>query len=643
MSASPYRFAVVTHLPSIQQIMRRFMGNPDVTLDFFSFSYQHPVAAARQLLDQGYEVILYYSSLGPSILSELGHSIIIIQKTDVDIIKALVAARKVSRNITLTVSKDENVDVAFLENLLDIHITSIPYDSLGTLSEGLYAALARGLDVLVGGGLSSDLATQHSLPFVRVEPNLHSISLAIAQAKAMAEAQRVERESLDQLVAVLRLFREGVLCINEHGKTVFSNVKALELLRINPEARGDDRFRSLHQSLLISDVLADGEPREDVIVSVRGQQLLVTTLPISVPSGLQGAVAFISDVNAIQNMAGQIRESQHRAGFVAHFHVEDIQGETPDMIRLKRMARLYAPHGASVWIHGETGTGKELLAQSLHNASPRARYPFVAINCAALPESLLESELFGYAEGAFTGAKRGGKPGVFEMAHKGTLFLDEVGDMGLDTQSKLLRILETKELVRVGGNRVIPVDIRVLSASHKPLADLVREKSFRPDLFYRLAALRLRVPPLRQRLQDLPLLLGELLRRYGRSLKDLTPAMLDALRAYPWPGNIRELLAFMESYLIVSAGQAADQSLFLELFRSWCSGEDACGAASCVGGPVSSESGLEEDLKDQLNRARLDIARRMLDRCGGNRRLAASRLGISYNTLWRILENGAPE
>jgi propionate catabolism operon transcriptional regulator len=327
---------------------------------------------------------------------------------------------------------------------------------------------------------------------------------------------------------------------------------------------------------------------------------------------------------------------------MAHFHVEDIQGETPDMIRLKRMARLYAPHGASVWIHGETGTGKELLPQSLHNASPRARYPFVAINCAALPESLLESELFGYAEGAFTGAKRGGKPGVFEMAHKGTLFLDEVGtwaghpvqapahpgDQGIGAGGR--------QPGHSGGH---PGAQRLAQAPGGPGAG----EEFQADLFYRLAALRLRVPPLRQRLQDLPLLLGELLRRYGRSLKDLTPAMLDALRAYPWPGNIRELLAFMESYLIVSAGQAADQSLFLELFRSWCSGEDACGAASCVGGPVSSESGLEEDLKDQLNRARLDIARRMLARCGGNRRLAASRLGISYNTLWRILENGAPE
>ena len=638
----PSRFAVVTHMPNIRQTMDPFTGDPDYTLDFFPISYTKPLLAARQLLDEGYEVILYYSSLGPSILKDIGHSVVIIPKTDLDIIKPLRRASEFSRDIALTVHRDDDIDVRFIEELLDIRIHAIVFDSLETLSQGLQSCVAQGRHVLVGGGLSYEMAKQYNIRFFRIEPNMHCISLAMAQAKAMAKAKREERESRDQLVAVLRLFREGVLCVNQAGKTIFSNSRAAELLKTPRRQRDADNFSQHHKALMIDDVLADGEPRENVIVNVQGEELVVTTLPISLHAWLQGAVAFISDVNSIHNIAGQLREIQRQAGFVARYHVEDIKGATPEMHRLKKMAGLYAPHSTAVWIHGETGTGKELLAQSMHNASPRSGHPFVAVNCAALPESLLESELFGYAEGAFTGAKRGGKPGVFEMAHKGTLFLDEVGDMGPGAQSRLLRVLETRELVRVGGDRVVPVDIRVLSASHKPLMDLVREGVFRQDLFYRLAVLRLHLPPLRQRVADIPLLLERLMQRYGKSVRDLTPAMLRAMGEYAWPGNIRELHAFVESYLILLGAQAADQALFLELLGSW-TGDEA--AAAGEPGPAAPDAPAapagSADLKAQLGRARQEIAQRMLRECRGNRRLAASRLGISYNTLWRILDAGA--
>lgn len=630
----PYRFAVVTHIPNMAQIMRYFTDDPDFTLEFFPFSYHNPLLAAQQLLERGYEVILYYSSLGPSILNELGRSIILIHKTNIDIIKALMEAKKIGSRIALTLNRDDNFDTTFVEKLLGIQIMEIRFDSLASLSDGLRDAIADGMDVLVGGGMSASMAKEHGIPFIRIEPNLPSISLAIAQAKAMAHAQREDRDRLDKLVAVLKLFREGVLCVNEQGATVFSNTKAAELLRVSQCDRNGPDFSRYHKALMISDVLTDGEPREDYIVKIHGEQFVVTTLPISVHSGLQGAVAFISNIDDIHNMASQLRKSQRTAGFVAHFRLEDMRGGSPVMLRLKRMARLYAPHDVAILIHGETGSGKELLAQSLHNASPRARHPFVAVNCAALPESLLESELFGYAEGAFTGARRGGKPGVFEMAHKGTLFLDEIGDMGLETQLRLLRILETKELVRVGGDRVIPVDIRIISASHKPLQQLVQENRFRRDLFYRLAALRLHIPPLRERLSDIPLLLEDLLKRYGKSINNLTPTMLKAIREYSWPGNIRELQSFMESYLILLGSQSTDEALFLELLASW-----SCDHEGVVEGePLSKALLSEADLKSQLAQVRRDIVKRMLRKAGGNKRLAASRLGISYNTLWRILE-----
>lgn len=638
--AVPYRFAVLTHMPTIRDIMDEWSNDPSFTLDFFRIAYNTSALGVPKLFEEGYEVILFYSSFGLSLLKDIGHSVVLIQKTDLDTIKALQRARSLCRHVALTVHEDEFQDVPFLENLLDMHIDTIPYNSVAMLRQGIRQAIAQGLTTLVGGGVSAAMASQFNVQFVSISPNPHSIRLALEQAKALAKARREERQSREQLEAMFKLFREGVLCVSQNGETIFSNDKAFEILKIAKSA-GPEAFESLYNPLRISEVLHDGVPRIENIVSINGEQLVVTTLPISVHAWLHGAVTFINDVHSIHTITGRIREVQHKTGFVARFRLEDIKGEDAEMQRLKKMVQLYAPHDAALCIHGETGTGKELLAQSLHNASARRQYPFVAINCAALPESLLESELFGYEEGAFTGARRGGKPGVFEMAHKGTLFLDEVGDMGPGAQMRLLRILETKELVRVGGNRIIPVDIRVISASHKLLSTLVQEGSFRQDLFYRLAVLRLRIPPLRQRLRDIPLLLEDVLRKHGRSLKDMQPPMLHTLTEYDWPGNVRELHAFMESFLILGGQGRLDSVLFQELFRDWSFDDAAPIAAKALSHipPFENKGGDKglSSLKERLHQARQDIVQETVRQCAWNKSLAASRLGISYNTLWRIL------
>ena len=224
---------------------------------------------------------------------------------------------------------------------------------------------------------------------------------------------------------------------------------------------------------------------------------------------------------------------------MANYTARDIIGKSASVVKLKENIARYAPTDISVYIHGETGTGKELVAHALHAASKRAKQPFVVVNCAALPDPLLESELFGYEEGAFTGAKRGGKAGLFELANGGTLFFDEIGDMSHAVQLRLLRVLDAKEVMHVGGDRFIPVNVRVICASHKQLLDLVKAGSFRLDLYFRLAGVCLEVAPLRDRLEDVPLLIANVLKRYGKNASVVTPAILDAIRRYSWPGNIR--------------------------------------------------------------------------------------------------------
>jgi propionate catabolism operon transcriptional regulator len=323
--------------------------------------------------------------------------------------------------------------------------------------------------------------------------------------------------------------------------------------------------------------------------------------------------------------------------------LNDLRGDSPMMETLRQAIVLYAKSQATVLIQGETGTGKELVAQAIHRENPRAligNKPFVAVNCGAIAESLLESELFGYEEGAFTGSRRGGHAGLFEAAHRGTLFLDEIGEMPLALQTRLLRVLEEREVVRVGGTRPIAVDVRIISATHCDLEQRVREGRFRADLFYRLAVLRLTLAPLRERPQDLIALaewclkkaLAALGARPHPNLHAEIVACAPLLGAYAWPGNAREVRNLMERLALFLAAeplQALSPAFILsvapEFVRASMPGPAIAlptAVATLTAAPATTES----------------IAQ-VLARFGGNREAAAKHLGISRTTLWRKIRN----
>jgi propionate catabolism operon transcriptional regulator len=311
----------------------------------------------------------------------------------------------------------------------------------------------------------------------------------------------------------------------------------------------------------------------------------------------------------------------------ARHGLADLRGESAAMEKVRQACVLYARSNATVLIQGETGSGKELAVQAIHRAAPHgASRPFLAVNCGALAESLLESELFGHEEGAFTGARRGGRPGLFEAASGGTLFLDEIGEMPLPLQTRLLRVLEEREVVRVGGTRPIPVDVRIVSATHCDLAQRVRDGRFRADLFYRLAVLRLALPPLRERTADIVPLAEWLLRnalaalgaRASPNLKAELQACGPLLMRYGWPGNVRELRNVMERLALFLAAeplQALTPSFMLGIARE---------LADAGATPPASESATE-----------------VLRRFDGRRDAAAEYLGISRTTLWRRLREEA--
>lgn len=243
-----------------------------------------------------------------------------------------------------------------------------------------------------------------------------------------------------------------------------------------------------------------------------------------------------------------------RSGMMAYYHLDDIIGTSPMMQQVKRLARIYAATESTILITGESGTGKEMMAQAIHNLSSRCHGPFIAINCGAVSESLLESELFGYTGGSFTGARRDGREGLFEAANGGTLFLDEIGDMPYNLQNHLLRVLQERSVRRLGAHNVIPIDVRIIAATNKDLEQAVQEHHFRLDLYYRLAVLLIHMPPLRQRREDVAVLARTLLQRFNEQYgqpHDLGQDVLDYFQTLPWPGNVRQLANTIERLSLV--------------------------------------------------------------------------------------------
>ena len=311
---------------------------------------------------------------------------------------------------------------------------------------------------------------------------------------------------------------------------------------------------------------------------------------------------------------------------------DDLVGDTSVMQALKAMGKRFARSREPVLILGESGTGKELFAQAIHKASPRANGSFISVNCAALPRELAESELFGYVEGAFTGATRGGKPGLFEIAHNGTIFLDEISEIPLGLQGRLLRVLQEREIMRLGDSQVTPINIRVIAATNKNLESLVRAGKFRSDLYYRLYVLQLNLPPLRERQEDIPLLTQSFLRNFQAREGDGCPLELSdgdcrLLQSCPWRGNIRELQNFCERLAVLYRLGVSVSGLIAHLLESAASPETPPPCPPPM--PKAAHTRIDLSYEELLA---------VLQECGGNRTQTAAKLGISRGTLWRLLK-----
>jgi len=372
----------------------------------------------------------------------------------------------------------------------------------------------------------------------------------ITELKHLAEEITNLKQVQTLLSAIINATQDAISVVDAQGNGLLINPAYTRLTGLTekdvlgkPATVDIAEGESMHMK-----VLSTRKPVKNVPMKVgpMRRQVVVTVAPVIVDGELKGSVGVIHDVSEIMRLTEELeRVKKYVRQIEAKYTFNDVVCSSPLMNQAVEQAKRVAAASVTVLLRGESGTGKELFAHAIHSASPRARKPFVRVNCAALPKSLLESELFGYVEGAFTGARRGGRRGLFEQADGGTLFLDEIGVMDLSLQASLLRVLQEKEIVRVGDTKPIPVDVRIIAATNVSLEQLVTEGRFREDLYYRLNVIPIFIPPLRQRIEDLPALCEHLLRKlnqeYGRSVTGIDPKVLEVFTSYRWPGNVREL------------------------------------------------------------------------------------------------------
>ncbi len=541
-----------------------------------------------------------------------------------DMISAIYNAKRYGRDVYVLGFDNIIRGVENLESILDINIHSYLIQSEEDGEAYISSIIGSGarIDALLGGTAAEKIARKHSINTVFLETSAGAIECGIKEARKMIEIARKEKQKTEQAKSILHYITQGVISVDSSSRIVTFNNSAEKMTGLSCEEAIGKSIKDVMPEIDLSGVMASNVPELGQLHRIGRMQVMVNKGPVMIKGNTGGAVATFEDVTIIQEYERQIRAKLLNKGHIAKYSLNDILGESDAIVKMKEKAKRYAAMDSTILIEGKSGTGKEMFAQGVHLASSRRKGPFVAVNCSTIPRDLIESELFGYEEGAFTGARKVGKQGLFVEAHCGTIFLDEIGEVPLELQSRLLRVLQEKEIRPLGSNKIIPVDVRIIAATNRNLLKEVRDNRFRVDLYYRLNILNLMIPTLNERGDDIKLLSRHLLKkkstRYNKTLT-VTDDALNRLYDYHWPGNIRELENIIERLIAMNDSSISSADVD-ELICENLQNSDEADAES-----------MEAVKKKHI----LQI----LSECKGNQTLAAKKLGISRTHLWRILQD----
>lgn len=557
-----------------------------------------------------------------------------------NIISALLEAREIGNKIGILVYPNMFQGIKMLSPVLNIETEIFSIKSRKDGERAAKAALTNGIQVLVGGMQCSIIAKELGVPNVLIRTDIEEIQKAIDEARRIIDVKKKEEITTKQLKAMLTYANEGIIATNQYGKVIICNPAASKIVNLPEKQILNEHIEDIIQNDILTQVLKNRETKIGEFQKINDLNVYINFVPIVINNEILGSVITFQDVTKIQEYEQRTRSYLNTKKHEAKFTFSDIIGNSKILTETKKKAKKFAETNSNILLLGETGTGKELFAQAIHNHSFRENGPFVALNCSALSESLLEGELFGYTYGAFTGAKRGGKQGLFITADKGTMFLDEISEISLSMQTKLLRVLQEKEIRPIGGDKVVPVDVRIIAASNRNLKQAVAKGDFRQDLYFRLNVLPVKIPPLRERKGDICLLLNHFLRQhYSDKSFIIDSEALSYLTGYKWPGNIRELKNFAErlSFIIHTTTKeitldVIHEALDIDIIKDMSNQEDV----KKITPYMSYMFNLgEKTLKEIEN----EIILQVLKHENYNQTQAAIKLGISRTKAWQILNN----
>lgn len=578
-----------------------------------------------RLEKKGVKVIITRSGVFRDLKAVLKVPVIRLKVNTLDILNAIRKASKYSKDILFLLWNGIYFNYDEWKSFLNVDINIERFDE----TDGIELILKKYFNrkeniVVIGGGMGVSVAKQYDFDTVFLNATKESIYETVTYAKETVENLYKEKYKNEVLRTILDGVHDAVIAVDYNGKIELYNERAKELLKKDTSEVIERNLVDVFPQLeFIVQVLEDKVEMFNEIKFLRDLIIAVNVSIMNVDGKIEGVLCSFQDITKLEKLEKKIRYELNKKGLYAKYKFEDIIHVDPIMKETINKAKIIGKNDSTVIIYGESGTGKEMIAQSIHNISMRNDSPFVAVNCAAISETLLESELFGYEEGAFTGARKGGKLGLFELAHGGTIFLDEINSISLNLQAKLLRVLEEKEIMRIGSDYVIPLDVRIISAANEKLKREIENGSFRSDLFYRLNILELSIPALRKRKGDIiPLfeyLLTELSDEYEKiSIDERTK---QKLLNYHWPGNVRELRNIVQQYILFNRVDLDETQI------------------------VNSDDDIEEgviskyiDLKQINNHFEKKIISMLLQQ-GLSKTDIAKTLGISRASLWNKMNS----
>lgn len=505
------------------------------------------VSEAKKLIDENYDLDVIISRGGTAKLieSSLNIPVVSIEISTFDLIEAILKAKKSGTHIGVIGFRNIVTNSKKIGKYLNVNVEEFVIEDPSELTQKISYAINLGIDVIVGDNVSVTMCQKEGIKSVKVTSGEEAIENALKEADDFSKMKSRETIRSNELKTILGATYEGIVATDANGKITLVNNNAEKILSKSKKELLGSSIYSIASKEVIDTVITTGNSVLGDLYKINKNIIVQNIVPIKADNSIAGSVITMSNSDYVEKVERKVRNKLYLKGYVAQYNFSDIITKSSNMKKVIEKAELYSKTDFTILITGESGTGKEMVAQSIHNKSGRANNPFVAINAAAMPENLLESELFGYEEGAFTGARKGGKKGLFELAHNGTLFLDEIGELPLKLQARLLRVLQEKTIMRVGGDTVIPVNARIIAATHKNLENAVKSGAFRQDLYYRLNVLRLNLPSLNERKQDIPELVNTISTRVSEEIQvpaaEYTKDVIERLQMFNWEGNIREL------------------------------------------------------------------------------------------------------